>query len=69
MIFDICQSSIPENAKNVYFVPMCGNTAYDLYDMLNSCFPYNDETYTRNFWEFFLVCFGGYENAIEFVNR
>lgn len=47
-------------------VPRYGQDVEDIYNMLNSAFPYRQETYHLNLWDFHICCWDGYDNAIIF---
>lgn len=66
----ICELHTAYNQRtkttNTIILPL-SHTGDELYDMLNAAFPYNHETYQGVFWNFFPCCFGGYDNAVEFL--
>ena len=65
MIYEIVQP-VKRDPDHVYIMPLHSIDAWDAYNMLDKCFPYNEETHERNAWEFFICCFRGYENCLQF---
>ena len=65
MIFEIVTPRIPD-PDNIYIKPLHFIDAWDAYEMLDKCFPYNHDTYTGDVWQFFICCFNGYDNCLQF---
>jgi hypothetical protein len=65
MIFTF-QSSQHPGSKAKYMVFDSSDAAWEAYKMLDSAFPYNQETYINNSWDFHICSYGQYENAISF---
>ena len=65
MIFEIVTPR-KHDPENIYIMPLYCIDAWDAYEMLDKCFPYNYDTYTGDAWRFFIYCFGGYENCLQF---
>jgi hypothetical protein len=67
MIFDLIPN--PHNTWGKILIPTWNSPidAVELHDMLVAMFPYCHETYGLNLWGIFLICWDGYDNAIEFT--
>ena len=65
MIYEIVRP-FKVDPDHVYIKPLHCVDAWEAYLMLDKCFPYNEETHGRHSWEFFICCFGGYENCLMF---
>ena len=68
MIFEIV-TPIKQDPEHIYIKPLHCIDAWDAYHMLNDAFPYTEETHTGQFWQFFICCFNGYENCLQFVKH
>ena len=66
MIFEIIPHA--HSLSAVLIRPLHCVDAWDLYRMLDAAFPYNENTYEGDSWNFHICSAGGYENAIEFLN-
>ena len=68
MIFKIVEN--PNNRQGLILVPLYQPDANGAYEMLNQAFPYTFESHDSRYclWDFSIVCFGQYDNAIEFFN-
>ena len=65
MIYQIVQPAKQDN-EHIYIKPLYCIDAWDAYKMLDNAFPYNEETHIGNAWQFFICCFAGYENCLQF---
>ena len=64
MIFDLIPH--PHNSSRKILIPTYPSfDAWDMYNMLNAAFPAIISH--RSQFNFHICCFGGYENAIEFL--
>jgi len=65
MIFEIVEP-VCHDKDHVYIKPLYCSDAWDAYYMLDKAFPYNINTMDGRAWEFFICCFNGYENCLQF---